>query len=230
MNVHVISIGEAAMRLVVAAILGSIVGWDRESKERTAGLRTHMLVGLGSALVMIVSAFGFEDILGHSAVVLDPSRMAAQVVTGIGFLGTGAILRKNGVRGLTTAAGLWSVAAVGLAVGGGMYTTAVLATVIILIILAVIKRFEDKKTKGSNMKSFQFDVDFNKVSLLEIESIVESKGVAIGHIDLEHTERKDIHKVRVTFVENSSKSPLLKVIEELNSRESVVNLNIRYGE
>ncbi len=96
-----------------------------------------MLVSVGACLFMIVSAFGFADILGSKNVVLDPSRIAAQVVSGIGFLGAGSILlRGEVVRGLTTAASLWSVAAVGLAVGGGLYIEAVAATVVILLILA----------------------------------------------------------------------------------------------
>ncbi|QBR00162.1 MgtC/SapB family protein [Paraburkholderia pallida] len=134
---------ELISRLVLAAALGSVIGFERERLSWAAGLRTHMLVCVGSALIMIVSAFGFADALGGEHVVLDPSRMAAQVVSGIGFLGAGSILlRGEIVRGLTTAASLWSVAAIGLAVGGGLYTAAIAATVIILIILAGIKPLE----------------------------------------------------------------------------------------
>ncbi|AJY16914.1 MULTISPECIES: MgtC/SapB family protein [Burkholderia] len=134
---------ELVMRLVLAAALGSVIGFERERLSWAAGLRTHMLVCVGSALIMIVSAFGFADVLGREHVELDPSRMAAQVVSGIGFLGAGSILlRGEIVRGLTTAASLWSVAAVGLAVGGGLYVGAIAATIIILIILAGLKPLE----------------------------------------------------------------------------------------
>ncbi|HDR9507051.1 methyltransferase [Burkholderia cepacia] len=127
---------ELVMRLVLAAALGSVIGFERERLSWAAGLRTHMLVCVGSTLIMIVSAFGFAD-------VLDPSRIAAQVVSGIGFLGAGSILlRGEIVRGLTTAASLWSVAAIGLAVGGGLYVASISATIIILIILAGIKPLE----------------------------------------------------------------------------------------
>ncbi|MFL6702978.1 MAG: MgtC/SapB family protein, partial [Paraburkholderia graminis] len=130
-------------RLVLAAALGSVIGFERERLSWAAGLRTHMLVCVGSALIMIVSAYGFAEVLTGEHVVLDPSRMAAQVVSGIGFLGAGSILlRGEIVRGLTTAASLWSVAAIGLAVGGGLYTASIAATVIILIILAGIKPLE----------------------------------------------------------------------------------------
>jgi putative Mg2+ transporter-C (MgtC) family protein len=117
------------IRLLVAAVLGSLVGLERERGEWAAGLRTHMLVSLGACLFMIVSAYGFSGVLGKPAVVLDPSRIAAQVVTGVGFLGAGTILMRGQiVRGLTTAASLWAVAAVGLASGGGLYPEAVATT------------------------------------------------------------------------------------------------------
>ena len=112
---------DIALRLLAATLLSGIIGLERERGERAAGLRTHALVGLGSCLVMIVSAFGFED-WHYSPGALDPSRIAAQVVSGIGFLGAGVIIfqRDGGaVRGLTTAASVWVVAAIGLAVGGG---------------------------------------------------------------------------------------------------------------
>ncbi|MBN3791715.1 MgtC/SapB family protein [Burkholderia sp. Ac-20353] len=134
---------ELVARLLLAAALGSVIGFERERLAWAAGLRTHMLVCVGSALFMIVSAFGFFDVLGPRNIVLDPSRVAAQVVSGIGFLGAGSILlRGEIVRGLTTAASLWSVAAIGLAVGGGLYVGAISATVIILIILAGVKPLE----------------------------------------------------------------------------------------
>src|ERR1700748_845775 len=128
---------EILIRLAVAGALGSIIGSERQKHEWAAGLRTHMLVCIGSALIMIVSAYGFEDVLGRKGVELDPSRVAAQVVSGIGFLGAGTILFLRGevVRGLTTAAGLWTVAAVGLAVGGGLYFAACITTAIVFIIL-----------------------------------------------------------------------------------------------
>lgn len=133
------------LRLLIAALLGSIVGIERERKAWAPGLRTHMLVCVGACLFMIVSAFGFGDVLGARNIILDPSRIAAQVVSGIGFLGAGAILlRGEVVRGLTTAASLWSVAAIGLAVGGGLYAEAMAATVVIIVILAGIKPLEER--------------------------------------------------------------------------------------
>jgi putative Mg2+ transporter-C (MgtC) family protein len=129
---------ESLLRLALAAALGGLIGVERELREREAGLRTHLLVALGSALFTIVGAYGFHDFLesGESVVRADPTRIAAQIVTGIGFLGAGAIIRQGfSVRGLTTAATLWVVAAVGLAAGAGYYSAAVITTALVLIAL-----------------------------------------------------------------------------------------------
>jgi len=129
---------EALLRLALAALLGGLIGVERELREREAGLRTHLLVALGSALFTIVSAYGFHEFLtsGQSVVRADPTRIAAQIVTGIGFLGAGAIIRQGlSIRGLTTAATLWVVAAVGLAAGAGYYSGAVITTLLVLFAL-----------------------------------------------------------------------------------------------
>ncbi len=141
--------GEFIFRLVIAGILGALVGLDREYRAKEAGTRTHFLVSLGSALIMMVSQWGFEDILKVQGVGLDPSRVAAQVVSGIGFIGAGTIMmQKQFVRGLTTAAGLWVVAGIGLAVGGGLYTLGIAATLLTLIGLEVLRFFlRNFKTK-----------------------------------------------------------------------------------
>ena len=128
----------ALLRLVVAAALGGAVGLERELRDHDAGFRTHMLVAVGSALFTIVSAYAFRDFLvgGGAVVRADPTRIAAQIVTGIGFLGAGAIIRQGlSVRGLTTAATLWVVAAIGMAAGAGYYGGAVLTTAVVLVSL-----------------------------------------------------------------------------------------------
>jgi putative Mg2+ transporter-C (MgtC) family protein len=148
------------LRLAVAAALGGAIGVERELREREAGLRTHLLVALGASLFTIVSAYGFDDVLSHGGpsvlIRLDPSRVAAQIVSGIGFLGAGAIIRQGlSVRGLTTAASLWIVAAIGMASGAGMYAAAVIGTVIVLFTLGplrilafrVIERFRPEENR-----------------------------------------------------------------------------------
>ena len=138
LEVPSLSWGEEILRLVVAAGLGGAVGLERELREREAGFRTHMLVSVGSALFTIASAYGFRDFLTHggSLVRTDPTRIAAQIVTGIGFLGAGAIIRQGfSVRGLTTAATLWVVAAIGLTAGAGYYSAAAITTLLVLVSL-----------------------------------------------------------------------------------------------
>lgn len=123
-------------RMVLAAIFGTIIGLDREYREKEAGFRTHFLVSLGSALMMIVSQYGFSEILTHDGVSLDPSRIAAQVVSGIGFIGAGTIIFNHQiVRGLTTAASLWATAGIGLTAGAGMSWLALAATILTLVAL-----------------------------------------------------------------------------------------------
>ncbi|TMM18641.1 MAG: MgtC/SapB family protein [Actinobacteria bacterium] len=123
---------EVLLRLALAAALGGAIGFERELREREAGLRTHTLVSVGSALFTIAGAYGFRDFHGS----FDPTRVAAQIVTGIGFLGAGAIIRQGlSVRGLTTAATLWVVAAIGLASGAGYYSAAVITTALVLLSL-----------------------------------------------------------------------------------------------
>lgn len=130
---------EFILRVFIAAILGAIIGFEREYRAKEAGVRTHFLVAMGSALFMILSQYGFGDMLGAPSISLDPSRIASQVVTGIGFIGAGTIIfQKHMIKGLTTAAGLWVTSAIGLACGAGMYLLATTATLLVLICLETI--------------------------------------------------------------------------------------------
>ncbi len=135
------SFSEIALRLIASIMFGGIIGIERESVNRPAGFRTHILVCVGSALTMLVSIYMFEQFFGMTSV--DPGRIAAQVVSGIGFLGAGTIIREGvTVKGLTTAASLWTVAAIGLAVGSGFYMAAALATFLTIVTLISFSRFE----------------------------------------------------------------------------------------
>ena len=129
---------EFIFRDFVAALLGGMIGFEREYRAKEAGLRTHFLVAMGSALFMIVSQYGFNAVLGTS-ITLDPSRVAAQVVSGIGFIGAGTIIfQKHVIKGLTTAAGLWVTSAIGLACGSGLYLLSVASTLLVLLCLETI--------------------------------------------------------------------------------------------
>ncbi|MCR8643188.1 MgtC/SapB family protein [Paenibacillus sp. N1-5-1-14] len=125
---------EFLLRLVIAGICGVMIGYERKSRMKEAGVRTHFVVAVGASLMMVVSKYGFADILGTEGVGLDPSRIAAQVVSGVSFLGAGMIfLQRQTVKGLTTAAGVWTTAGIGLSLGAGMYTLGVGVTILILI-------------------------------------------------------------------------------------------------
>ena len=130
---------EFTLRLFLAGILGAVIGLEREYRAKEAGFRTHFLVSLGSALIMIVSQYGFEGVLGENGIGLDPSRVAAQVVSGIGFIGAGTIIiQRQFVRGLTTAAGIWATSGIGLAIGGGLYGVGIVATTFTLLGLELL--------------------------------------------------------------------------------------------
>lgn len=129
------------LRIALAGALGGLIGLERQLRAKEAGLRTHILVGLGSAMFMIVSKYGFDDILSQTHIGLDPSRIAAQVVSGMGFLGAGTIIiQKQVVKGLTTAAGLWVTAAIGLVIGSGLYEIGIYGTLLALIVLETFRR------------------------------------------------------------------------------------------
>ena len=192
-----ISSGELILRLVVAAVLGGLVGLERERLEWAAGMRTHALVSLGSALFMVVSIFGFSDILNERHVILDPSRVAAQVASGIGFIGAGTIIfRREIVKGLTTAASIWAVAAVGLAVGGGMFLAAGSATLLALTLLVLARPvkqrlFPNRKEarrvrlvvqRGTSLAELRNEIEAAEVPL---DRIVVRPGSSTGEDDAE---------------------------------------------
>ena len=123
------------LRIIVAAFYGGIIGYERAIQRKSAGVRTHIVVAIASALFMIVSKYGFTDLLNMRDIALDPSRIAAQIVTGISFIGAGTILvRKEQISGLTTAAGVWATAAIGMAIGAGMYFIGILSTALLFVI------------------------------------------------------------------------------------------------
>ena len=145
-------------KLLVSMLLGCMVGYQRKRRGQTAGIRTFSLIAMGSTLAMILSIYVPQEYLGLKNG--DPGRIAAQVVTGIGFLGAGAIIQMKGsVRGLTTAAGIWMVAAIGMAVGVGMYWIALIATLLILFVLAWLERIERSVNMGSDARVIRLKID-----------------------------------------------------------------------
>ena len=168
-----------------AAALGGVVGLERERVEPAAGLRTHALVAVGSALLMIVSMFGFSDAIRAPEIVLDPSRVAAQIVSGIGFLGAGVIIfRREIIRGLTTAASVWVVAAIGMATGGGLFAAALASTVLSLAILAVMKPLEKKIAARRRPGLIRVVIDVDRTAPQTVARRLEELGVSVASMDV----------------------------------------------
>lgn len=186
------------LRLFIAGVMGVLIGLEREYRAKEAGYRTHFLVALGSALIMTVSQYGFMDVLEADLVRLDPSRVAAQVVTGIGFIGAGTIiLQKQIVRGLTTAAGIWATSGIGLAIGAGMYGVGVVATVLVLIGLETLSFFF--KSMGMRNMMIEFSAP-TREAIRKVSSNFNSKSYVV--VSYEMTEDMTVSgKVyRVTMV------------------------------
>lgn len=224
-----LSTQEILIRLGVSAVLGCAVGIERERLNWVAGMRTHMLVCVGSTLIMMVSMFGFGDILGHNDVVLDPSRVAAQVVSGIGFLGAGTIFfwKKEIIRGLTTAAALWAVAGIGLSIGGGMYTAGVAATVLVLIILILMKPVEKMIFKKEELLRHTLIIRIHngKITLRDLNKELEEGGVKV--IEMKSVKSNEINEKNETFLEvyiSGEGSSLLDFAEKLRAREGIVSV------
>jgi putative Mg2+ transporter-C (MgtC) family protein len=191
---------DVLVRLGVAAALTGAIGLERELRERAAGLRTHMLVGVGSALFTIVSAYGWSDFefSTRSGVVFDPTRIAAQIVTGIGFLGAGAIIRQGlAVRGLTTAASLWIVAAIGMAVGAGYYSAALIATGIVLVGLGPFRWLEGATTLTRFRRAGrQLEVDLTRDHpIAEPLGVIDERRVRVSRVQFEDV--RDRRRLRI---------------------------------
>ena len=191
-----------ATRLILAAILGAVIGIEREIKNRAAGFRTHIIVSVGACLIMLIGIDGIGKFSSDTA--RDTARIAGQVISGIGFLGAGTILqKKNAVTGLTTAATLWLSAAIGLAVGIGYYEGAIIATVICLVTLISLNKISDLSNKKT-IKSYSMIFDtynFNQDSFYEFTS---KEGVEIRKLDIIDEEMDDKSMIEVTFSFNKN--------------------------
>ena len=187
-----------SLRLFISGVMGVLIGLEREYRAKEAGYRTHFLVALGSALIMIVSQYGFMDVLKADLVRLDPSRVAAQVVTGIGFIGAGTIiLQKQIVRGLTTAAGIWATSGIGLAIGAGMYGLGVVATILVLIGLETLSFFF--KSMGMRNMMIEFSAP-TKEAIRKVSSNFDSKNYVVVSYEMNEMAIGGDVVYRVTMV------------------------------
>jgi putative Mg2+ transporter-C (MgtC) family protein len=216
-----LSWGEVLARLALAAVLGAAIGFERELREREAGLRTHLLVCLGAALFTIVSAYGFHEFLtsGGAVVRTDPTRIAAQIVTGIGFLGAGAIIRQGiSVRGLTTAATLWVAAAIGMAAGAGYYSGAVLGTVLTLVALGPLRLLAYPVFERMRPEERSVVVQLRQgTRAAQLLDVLEEK-----HARVEHFQLEDEHDRRVvTLTLDTPSEQVLRDLADLDFVQGV---------
>ncbi|SFE79764.1 putative Mg2+ transporter-C (MgtC) family protein [Paenibacillus algorifonticola] len=184
-SVWEISYYELTIRLLLAVVLGGLVGLEREFGGHSAGFRTHILVSLGSSTVVLLSMYGFAAFANEPRVNLDPARLAAQVISGIGFLGAGTILRKgNGISGLTTAASLWVVAAIGLSVGAGFYVAAAISTTLAVISLFVFNKLEKTFSRTKRIHEIRFKLAKHSSGLQDIVATFHEHGMKIHKLSI----------------------------------------------
>ena len=192
-----VSYAEVVVRLLVTAVLCGAIGFEREMRDQSAGFRTHILLGLGAALFTLVSAYGFASFTeaalesGGRCIQFDPTRIAAQIVTGIGFLGAGAIIRQGfDVRGLTTAASLWATAAIGMAVGAGYYFGAAATTVVVVLSLYLLREFRARIISRFQMNFAVLDIIFSDTGgeISGVVDLLEEQGMEVRGLDAELEE------------------------------------------
>ena len=170
---------EFLIKMVLATVMGVIIGFERKSRNKGAGIRTHAIVSLASALMMIVSKYGFFDIVEY-----DAARVAAQVVSGIGFLGTGLIfIKNNAVNGLTTAAGIWATAGIGLAMGAGLYAVAIFGTLLIVIIQILMHK-DTFLSKDHLTITFEISLEDSFNTIREIRNCLERFKLEIQNVEI----------------------------------------------
>ncbi|MDQ3537047.1 MAG: MgtC/SapB family protein [Bacteroidota bacterium] len=212
------------VRMLISMILGGILGWERESRRQNAGLRTNIIICLGSTLLMLVSIFipqTFSDFQNG-----DPGRIAAQVVSGIGFLGAGAIFRLGGTtRGLTTAATIWAVAAVGLAVGAGMYLGAIIGTFVILFVLIIVGKIENNYFPEGSLKILEISFQGLKMETDKIFAILDRHEIDTKNINVLQSRDKKKSKIQL-YVFVPEKVNIKKLYNDFNELHQVAQISL----
>ena len=216
---------EILLRLALAAGLTGAIGLERELRERSAGLRTHMLVGVGSALFTIVSAYAWSDFAFGGGLTFDPTRIAAQIVTGIGFLGAGAIIRQGfSIRGLTTAAGLWVVAAIGMAAGAGYYSAALIGTGVVLVALGPLRWLEGAPMNPLRREGRTFEVDLKAGrSIAPVLALLEEERARVTRVQLEDEDDRRRLLVHLEFPPGAGRD----VVDRVAALDEVIA--VRFG-
>ncbi len=216
------SLLDYTLRLVAAIICGSLIGAERERRQKSAGVRTHIIVAMASALMMIVSKYGFFDVLSVEGISVDASRIAASVVSAIGFLGAGVIfVRSESALGLTTSAGLWATVGVGIAFGAGMYGIGIISTALMLVVQIVLHSrhfFPHNNIVGA----IKVNLTRSGLSIHELRDHLLSKGIQYRSFTVQRSENGDrIFSARVIFSDASCHEELLEKLESADYIEEI---------
>ncbi len=218
-----------ALRLLLSVLLGGLVGFERERKNSAAGLRTHILVCLGSCLIMVLSMYGFAAFADEPNVRLDPARLAAQVITGVGFLGAGTILfTGKAITGLTTAASVWVVMAVGLAVGAGFYMPAVTTALLVLLILWGLNIVEKRFVKHRREYAITITADAKAQLVESVQQLLADKGAKLTQVRFGEAIRTAADDAKVQHVHLNimlpSREQLMTVADQFRRIEGVTSV------
>ena len=210
---------ELLIRLVVACLCGAVIGYERSLRQKEAGLRTHIILALGSALVMIVSKYGFTDVVQMYAdykIQADVSRVASNIMTGVGFLGAGVIFVRGGtIKGLTTAAGIWACAGIGICVGAGMYAIGVIATLLLLLVQIILHKFlPASETMENNIITFTAT---DHEVLEKVKDYVITNGIKVITIETKQKADKSVYvAMTIKIAKNMSLESVLTMRHDID--------------
>ena len=209
---------EFILRICLAGLVSGIIGVERQIRGKGAGLRTHVLIGMGSALFMIVSKYGFADVLALDHVGLDPSRIAAQVVTGVGFIGAGNIIVRNqNISGLTTAADIWVTASIGMVIGSGMYELGVYGSIMTLLVLEVLHQI----TSRFMNKTWHLQLTLADIETASIIAWFKNHHIKSRIVSLQETATNDIVTVDITLTARTSIDDIMQELKNIPGVQSV---------
>lgn len=217
------------LRVLISLVLGGLIGLEREQNNHAAGLRTHILVCVGSSLIMLLSMYGFNEFVDETNVRIDPARLAANVITGIGFLGAGTIVFNGAsISGLTTAASLWVVAGIGLAVGAGFYYPAILVTVVMFISLYILNKVEKKWIRSSKRTHvIRIEMPDRTGALAAVSAVLARRAIDIRKVIIEDRRKGEQELISIFLsVKMPRADVLLPVTDELRQVEDVLEVGI----
>ncbi len=226
---------ELTVRVLISALCGGFIGLERELSNHAAGFRTHILVCIGSTCIMLLSIYGFSQFVNEYNVRVDPARLAAQVITGIGFLGAGAIMRNGSmISGLTTAASIWVVAAIGLCIGAGFMYVAFLATVLVVIILFVLNKVESVMMRGWRKRDLKLQLIDRPGALANVTALFARYDVQISNMSMKsdsrmHEEGKQVPTMDIHFQIKTKKPKYFSIVMDLLvANKDVIGIDSEY--